>query len=89
MVIRKPIPGTFNVGSREGMSKGYFLKAIAKASNVDTELVSLSVRPDARDAVQRPVDMRMDCSLFEEVYEVVMPSLKSEINRVVSWDIGL
>lgn len=89
MVIRKPIPGTFNVGSREGMSKGYFLKAIAKASNMDTDLVSLSVRPDARGAVQRPVDMRMDCSLFEEVYEVVMPSLKSEINRVVSWDIGL
>jgi dTDP-4-dehydrorhamnose reductase len=82
--LQKRISGTFNVGSKEGMSKENFLKSFLLLSGLnDFKYQSVSVDEiDFKTA--RPKDMRMDVSLFEKTFNYKLPKLINEIESVAN-----
>jgi len=78
----KPI-GVYNLGSREGMSKADFDFEFAESLGLPTDLM---MRIDSSEATflhaYRPKDMRMDCSKFEKLLDIKLPTLSDEIKRL-------
>ena len=81
MIVRNPIEGTFNVGSRVGSTKADFAFELATCLDLPTNAM---VRGSSTATVRayRPRDMRMNSEHFEKVYHVQMPTLTSEIAAV-------
>ena len=76
--------GVFNLGSHGGMSKADFAFAFAEESDLSTKVMQ-RVSTDQIKLIKtyRPKDMRMDCSYFENVLGLKLPSLRNEIKKVV------
>ncbi len=79
VVILKRHKGVFNLGSKEGMSKADFAFKLAKVLGLTTKKMSRGRVDMARLAATRAKDMRMDSSLFENVFGVKLPKLEKEI----------
>lgn len=79
VIQRKPV-GVFNLGSKEGMSKADFDFEFAERLGLSTDSMS---RINSSEAIfldaYRPKDMRMDCSKFEKLFDVTLPTLAEEI----------
>jgi len=79
VIQRKPV-GVFNLGSNEGMSKADFDFEFAARMGLSTDSMS---RINSSEAIfldaYRPKDMRMDCSKFEKVFGIKLPTLTEEI----------
>ena len=80
LVIRSKPVGVYNVGSSEGMSKADFDLEFAERLGLPVDSMS---RIDSSEATffraYRPKDMRMDCSKFEKLLGIKLPSLAEEI----------
>ncbi len=80
LVIQARPLGTFNLGSREGMSKADFDFAFAQYLGLQTKTMS---RINSSQATflkaYRPKDMRMDCSKFEDQFQFKLPYLVDEM----------
>ncbi|PSU50929.1 hypothetical protein C9J12_02890 [Photobacterium frigidiphilum] len=82
--LRERIPGVFNVGSKNGMSKEQFLRYfLIKAGVENLKYKSISV-DDVCLKTPRPKDMRMNVSLFERTYKYNLPKLMIEIENVAN-----
>ncbi len=84
-VVTNFISGTFNVGSHQGMSKAYFISKVGKILGFDTtHLVEEveAVNQDQLISTFRPEDMRMDVSKFEKVFNLQLPTLTDEIEKL-------
>jgi len=81
-IIEHPINGTFNLGSRGGMSKRDFALGLAGHLSLKTDCAKDSLLAESKLAACRPRDMRMDCSLFERTFGISLPSLADEIKRL-------
>jgi len=82
--LEKKIPGTFNVGSKYGMSKELFLKTFLDTSGVKLfkyQSISIDI---LKLETSRPKDMRMNVSLFENTYSYNLPNLITEIEKVAN-----
>jgi len=78
-VLRVPLHGVYNVGSREGFSKACFLSrfaAVVGYSNAKIRLIGLD---DLHLLADRPKDMRMNSSAFAVALGIVLPTLNDEI----------
>ena len=75
------VTGTFNLGSRDGMSKYEFILALARAHRLDPSLV----RPaDARSRcgrARRASDLRLDVRAIEPRLGTELPTLAEEVAR--------
>jgi len=80
-IIRKPIAGTFNLGSRAGLSKADFAFELAARLGFPNSTM-MRGRSSAALKAYRPHDMRMNSEHFETVYRLRMPTLASEIAAV-------
>ncbi|KGY11301.1 hypothetical protein NM22_15665 [Vibrio tubiashii] len=81
LVIRKPIPGVYNLGSKDGMSKGDFIHHFLTEANIEFEYEFIDM-PELE--VVRPHDMRMCIEKFEQTFSVDMPKLVEEIRKVAN-----
>ena len=81
MVIAKKTPGTFNVGSSDGMSKAAFALELAAQLDLDTNSLTIGSVKDLDLKARRPLDMRMDTTCFQETFGVSTPSITAEINK--------
>jgi dTDP-4-dehydrorhamnose reductase len=81
-VIEGPVPGLFNLGSSEGMSKFAFAQAIARRFGLDPTNMRRGSRSDVNLKAYRPSDMRMDSRHFETTFGVALPALQAEIDRL-------
>lgn len=81
-VVDDPEPGIFNLGSREGMTKRDFGRALARHLGLDASAARDGLSTDARMAAPRPADTRMDCARFEARWGVTLPTLASELARL-------
>jgi dTDP-4-dehydrorhamnose reductase len=82
LVIRVKPVGVYNLGSSDGMSKADFCVEFAKIIGlpVDAMLpINSSEAPFLR--AYRPKDMRMDCTKFERLLGIKLPSLITEIEK--------
>jgi dTDP-4-dehydrorhamnose reductase len=83
-MVRGRVPGTFNVGSRDGMSKADFAFALARGVGLPDALMTRATSDTLDLTAYRPSDMRMDCTLFETTFGVRVPTLAEEINSTTS-----
>lgn len=79
-VCETPKPGIFNVGSKNGFSKGEFAKRFCSALNLDESLIELASSDDAVNIIKRPSDMRMNSGKFVGEYPLIsLPLLSEEV----------
>jgi dTDP-4-dehydrorhamnose reductase len=84
-LIKSPIPGTYNLGCHDGLSKADFDLKLAQRLNLDVRLMDRISENDASFLqATRPKDMRMDCSLFERTFSILLPTMDEIINDLVS-----
>lgn len=82
--LQKSIPGVFNLGSKNGMSKkDFLLEFLDKVGVKDLKYKSISVDSMGL-SVKRPKDMRMDVTLFEKKFNYELPLLINEIESVAN-----
>ncbi len=79
LAIDKRCRGTYNLGSRNGKSKAYFAFALAETLGLSTVNMKRGCCGNTLLVAYRPKDMRMDSTLFEEVFGVELPTLDEEI----------
>jgi len=82
VVINAPQSGVFNLGSKGGMSKADFAFELAKCFDLDSSNFKRVLSSDFQFLASRPNDMRMDSSYFEETFEVDLPNLSNEIQKL-------
>lgn len=83
-VVERRIPGVFNLGSREGMSKADFAFALADVLGLETTSMRRGSVSSLGARAYRPRDMRMDSSRFEKAFDVRLPTLREEIESMRS-----
>lgn len=85
LVIEQRPTGTFNLGSRNGMSKADFAFTFAECLGLQTKTMT-RIRADEASFLKtyRPKDMRLDCLKFEKTFEVTLPNLSGEIQLVAN-----
>lgn len=81
-VVARPLPGIFNLGSREGMSKADFAFALAEVLGLPVTSMRRADVESARLGVRRPNDMRMDCRRYEAAFGIELPTLRQEIQSM-------
>lgn len=83
LVVQKRLIGVYNLGSHNGMSKADFDFSFAEALKLPTNTMT---RIEAKQALflkaNRPKDMRMDCSKFENDFDVKLPNLSDLIYQI-------
>ncbi len=78
-VVIKPMPGVYNLGSRNGLSKADFAFLLAEVMNLPTVNISRGTSASKKMAACRPKDMTMDSSRFEQHFGIELPTLGAEI----------
>ena len=81
-VLKNPIFGIFNVGSKNGFSKADFICKVAQTFNFSNDLIKYVSIKNIRLDASRPTDMRMDNSFFENTYKIELPTLENEIIKL-------
>ena len=82
IILNKPL-GVFNLGSHEGMSKADFAFVFAKELKLPTACVTRTTTDKVSFLkTYRPKNMLTNCSKFENILNVKLPSLKDEITQV-------
>ena len=79
LAIYKRHPGTFNFGCKDSSSKAKFALGLADNLDLDRRLMSIGRLQDIELQARRPLDMRMDCTYFESVFDYVTPTFKSQL----------
>lgn len=83
VIVMNPIPGTFNLGSKSGLSKAQFIFEFANIMKLRTNKVTLTRVGEMAMRTARPKDMRMDSSKIEfALPELTTPTLIDEIKRL-------
>ncbi len=81
VIFNKPV-GVYNLGSNQGMSKADFDFEFAERLGLPVDTM---IRINSSEATflqaYRPKDMRMDCSKFEKLFALKLPTLSEEITR--------
>lgn len=80
-VIAAPVPGVFNLGSSDGMSKADFAFALSECLGLSVAHVRRGVLDDVPAAARRPRDMRMSSARFHATFGGAAPALLDEIRR--------
>ena len=81
-VIKNPLCGIYNIGSRDGFSKADFIKEFANQVNLSSDSVTIGSINTHNFIAKRPKDMRMDCGKFEAKFNTKLPNLKNEIMAI-------
>ena len=84
LVIKEKPIGIFNLGSKSGMSKSDFAVLFANKLNLNLNNAAIvSIDDISFMKTYRPKDMRMDVNKFEEYFDVRLPKLTDEIDKVL------
>lgn len=81
-LTRAGVTGTFNVGSRDGMSKADFAFAIAKHLGLSTERTRVGRSTEMPARAPRTADLRLDVLKVEQAVGRRMPTCLDEIARL-------
>lgn len=83
LVLKKQHPGIYNLGSKEGFSKADLAFQFAETLHLNQRLMSRSLLSNLEGlATYRPSDMRLNVEYFEKVFEVQLPLLSNEIQKI-------
>ena len=78
MIIEKKSDstGVFNLGSRNGISKGEFIKKVLNLTNLQCNLIESSILDFFNN---RSLNMLMNVNKFEKEFNFILPDLNKEI----------
>ena len=79
----KKISGIFNLGSKKGMSKQKFAEMLCNKLNFDKSCLIKKSFFSNNQETNRPLDMRLDNSLFEKKFKIILPNMRSEVFKLV------
>ena len=79
----RPI-GTFNVGTADGISKANFILTLAHKLGLQTETIEVSSIANHSLRARRPLDMRMNCILFEKTFGIKAPMMSEQIQQTAN-----
>jgi dTDP-4-dehydrorhamnose reductase len=79
LVSIKKIPGIFNLASSGGASKAHIAKQLCVTLGLNCNLLINGLLGAGNSRIKRPLDMRMNAELFEQVYNLRLPSIENEI----------
>lgn len=81
-IIEKKVYGTFNLGSREGMSKERFIIEMSDHLNLSTENTSSVKSSLLNERVNRTLDLRLNVEKIEKALGKRMPNLINGIKKL-------
>jgi len=81
--IKKPYEGTFNIGSKGSISKAQFALKFASKLGLDSSNAIISNYDETSSNIKRPLDMTLDSTKYENLFNVSLPSIEKTINSVV------
>ena len=81
-LINKKVSGTFNLGSRQGISKAKLLMKIGKNLKLNMKNCKISKMRNLKKNANRPKNMVMNCKKFEKFFKIKLPSLQDQIIRI-------
>ena len=81
-VIQNPVEGTYNLGSKNGISKYNFAILLLKHLNINSSNILKSNLKNLDLEAVRPKNMLMDCKKFETTYNIILPNIQNEINNL-------
>ena len=79
--MRRP-QGTYNLGSKNSMSKADFAFALAEELGLKTHYMSRGTTIDSHLEAYRPKNMSMDSTAFEDALDMCLPTLEEEIKSM-------
>ena len=82
LVINKKISGTYNIGSKNGLSKAQFAVKFAKKLKLNTNFLEVVNYKKKILIAKRPLDMRMDSNYFKKKFNILLGNSNYEINLV-------
>lgn len=82
VVVERRVPGVFNLGSVDGMTKADFAIAVARATGLSTDRIRRGSSTEMSFAARRPLDMRMNSERFATAFGVTLPYLRDEIETL-------
>ncbi len=82
-ILQNPKEGIFNFGSEGRISKAEFGGRLLKKLGLENELIKKVELSELKLLANRPHDMSMDSSLFEESFEYVCPTVDEVIEKCV------
>jgi dTDP-4-dehydrorhamnose reductase len=80
--VASGLTGTYNLGSRDGMTKHEFGMAVAEELGLRTDTATAAPSTSVDGRAPRPSDLRLDVSAFEAATGTKLPTLRSEIARL-------
>lgn len=81
-ILDKNISGIYNVGSKNHISKANFLMYLNK--HLDLKGNFKIIKYDNRhNKVKRPLNMKMNSKKFEKKFEIKLPKIKNQINKMI------
>lgn len=85
MVAQKKKLGVFNIGSTAGYSKYEFARALASGFGYCKNLIEKGEfkNKDEASVAPRPLDMRMDVTLFETQLQTSLPTFEEETEKTI------
>ncbi len=72
-------PGTYNLGTRDSISKADFAFLFAESLGLNTSNAIRTLSSDESSQVMRPKDMQLDITKFESTFNIKMPSVMSTV----------
>ena len=81
-VIDKKIPGTYNLGSQDGITKADFAISLVKRLGLSTNNLRVGSVDDITLDAKRPKDMRMNVNKFKDAFCVTLPSIDNTIEAI-------
>jgi dTDP-4-dehydrorhamnose reductase len=82
IIKKKRLRGTYNLGSRNGMSKAEFALKIANHLNLSTKNLNVITSDKLFNRAKRPKDVRMNVNKFSNDYNILLPDLNEEIKKI-------
>ena len=82
-LIKKPAIGTFNVGSKDSISKSKFASYLCHYLKFDKKKLNYVNYKKNLFGVARPLDMSLNVSKFEKSLKIKLPLVKKEIIKLI------
>ena len=83
LIIRKKICGTFNIGSKKGITKSKLANIFAEYLKLDTSSIKEINYTKKYSIAKRPLDMRLNSSFFEKKINIKTKNTLSEIKLII------
>ena len=81
-VIKNPIKGTYNLGSRDSISKASFGLKFAERLSLSTKFITIGSFEKGTLKAKRPKDMSMDINHFERTFQQRLATIDDSINKI-------